>query len=464
VTDVITSDGVRLYAEATGTASGLPVLFIHEFAADHRTWSRQVDALSGTFRCVTYASRGYPPSEVPPEQERYNYLRQADDAIDVLDAFGIARAHVVGLSMGGFCALQLGIRYPDRVSSLLVASAGSGASPAGRAAFLAETEQMAGALRADGMAAVSAKQAMGPNRIQLRRKNAHVWEEFAGQLAEHSAEGMALTVIGIQRSRPSLYDITGQLAGITAPTLVVNGDEDEACLEPGLLLKRTIPTAGLAVVPNSGHALNLEEPELFNDLIRSLIGAAEAGTWPTRDPRSLSASMGIANGAVAAITPTASAVAPTAGSDLCSASSLQLGCALAGEAPLQVCGTRCRVDVGLLFRGPAAFGQVQQVDGGEDGQGCGQPDGQHEQRVGQVDGGQVGDVARGGHDGAVGQPRRDLPEPLRQERERDRAVGHRVADEHQHQGSQPGPRQSRDGLACGHERHERQRPENPHPG
>jgi pimeloyl-ACP methyl ester carboxylesterase len=295
VTDVITSDGVRLYAEATGTASGLPVLFIHEFAADHRTWTRQVDALSGPFRCITYASRGYPPSEVPPGQERYNYLRQADDAIDVLDAFGIARAHVVGLPMGGFCALQLGIRYPDRVSSLLVASAGSGASPGGRAAFLAETEQMAAAFRADGMAAVSAKQAMGPNRIQLRRKNRHVWEEFAGQLAEHSAEGMAFTVIGIQRSRPSLYDIIDQLADITTPTLVVNGDEDEACLEPGLLLKRTIATAGLAVVPNSGHALNLEEPELFNDLIRTLVSAAEAGTWPTRDPRSLSASMGIAS-------------------------------------------------------------------------------------------------------------------------------------------------------------------------
>jgi pimeloyl-ACP methyl ester carboxylesterase len=94
---------------------------------------------------------------------------------------------------------------------------------------------------------------------------------------------MALTVIGIQRSRPSLYDITDHLAGITAPVLVVNGDEDEACLEPGLMLKRTIPAAGLTVVPNSGHGLNLEEPELFNDLIRTLVGAAEAGTWPTRD-------------------------------------------------------------------------------------------------------------------------------------------------------------------------------------
>src|SRR6185437_15242658 len=299
------------------------VLFIHEFAADHRTWSRQVDALSGTFRCITYASRGYPPSEVPPEQERYNYLRQADDAIDVLDAFGIARAHVVGLSMGGFCALQLGIRYPDRVSSLLVASTGSGASPGGRAAFLAETEQMAAALRADGMAAVSAKQAMGPNRIQLRRKNRPVWEEF-----------------------------TGQLAGITAPALVVNGDEDEACLEPGLLLKRTIPTAGLVVVPNSGHALNLEEPELFNDLIRTLAGAAEAGTWPTRDPRSLSASMGIVNAGTGVTRPYPDR--PEGSADVAGNSAIPGRTTDPADSASR--GAAARADV--LHAGPAGYGKL----------------------------------------------------------------------------------------------------------
>lgn len=297
MSDVSTSDGVRLYAEATG--SGPPILFIHEFAADHRTWARQVEGLSGEFRCVTYSARGYPPSEVPLDQDRYNYLRQADDAVDVLDAFGVERAHIVGLSMGGFCALQLAIRYPGRVASLLVSSAGSGANPRGRREFLAETENVAAAFRNTGSAAVAERYAQGPNRIQLRRKNRRAWEEFTRQLGEHSAEGMALTVLGIQRSRPSLYDITGQLARVTVPTLIVNGDEDEACLEPGLLLKRTIPAAGLLVVPNSGHALNLEEPELYNDTIRSLARAAQAGTWPTRDPRSLSASMGFADPATA---------------------------------------------------------------------------------------------------------------------------------------------------------------------
>jgi pimeloyl-ACP methyl ester carboxylesterase len=290
MTDILTSDGVRLYAERTG--SGHPILFIHEFAADHRTWAPQVSALSGEFTCVTYSSRGYQPSEVPKEPDRYNYLRQADDAIDVLNGFGIERAHVVGLSMGGFCALQLGIRYPDRVSSLLVSSAGSGANPHGRAEFLAETEQVAAAFRGTGSAAVADKYARGPSRLQLRRKDPRSWERFRGQLAEHSAEGMALTILGVQRSRPSLYDLTDQLSRITAPTLIMNGDEDEACLDPGLLLKRTIPSAGLLVAPNSGHMLNLEEPDLYNDTIRTLARAAEAGTWPIRDPRTLSASMG----------------------------------------------------------------------------------------------------------------------------------------------------------------------------
>ena len=292
MTDVTTSDGVRLYAEATG--SGRPILFIHEFAADHRTWARQVEGLSGEFQCITYSSRGYLPSQVPKEQDRYNYIRQADDAIDVLNAFGVERAHIVGLSMGGFCALQLGIRYPGRVASLLVSSAGSGANPKGRAAFIAEAAEVAATFRGAGSAAAAERLAVGPSRIQLRRKNPAAWDEFVRQLSEHSAEGMALTVIGVQQSRPSLYDITDKLAGITAPTLIVNGDEDEACLEPGLLLKRTIPTAGLVVVPNSGHALNLEEPDLYHDAIRMLAGAAEAGSWPTRDPRSLSAAIGIA--------------------------------------------------------------------------------------------------------------------------------------------------------------------------
>jgi pimeloyl-ACP methyl ester carboxylesterase len=97
----------------------------------------------------------------------------------------------------------------------------------------------------------------------------------------------------VQQARPSLWEIVDDLRGITAPTLILNGDEDEACLEPGLLLKRTIASAGYQVVPNSGHALNLEDPQLYNDVIRWFIGTVSRGAWPTRDPRSLSSAMGI---------------------------------------------------------------------------------------------------------------------------------------------------------------------------
>jgi pimeloyl-ACP methyl ester carboxylesterase len=291
MTAVPTSDGFTLYAESEG--SGLPILFIHEFAADHRTWAEQVAALSGDFQCITYSARGYLPSDVPPKQESYSYLRAAEDAIDVLNGFRIARAHIVGLSMGGFCALQLGIRFPDRVASLLVSSAGSGANPANRAEFLAETEVIAASFRSEGAAAVARRMAVGPSRIQLQRKNKAAWDEFVDQLSEHSAEGMALTVTGVQGSRPSLYEITDELRAITTPTLILNGDEDEAVLDAGLMLKRTIAMAGLFVVPNAGHALNLEEPDTYNYIVRRFIETVERGDWPTRDPRSLSAATGI---------------------------------------------------------------------------------------------------------------------------------------------------------------------------
>jgi pimeloyl-ACP methyl ester carboxylesterase len=291
MTAVPTSDGLKLYAESTG--SGPPILFIHEFAADHRTWAEQVGALSEEFQCITYSARGYPPSDVPAEPGSYSYLRAAEDAIDVLNAFGIDQAHIVGLSMGGFCALQLGIRYRDRVRSLLVSSAGSGANPAGREAYIVETDTVAETFRREGSPVVAQLLAVGPSRIQLQSKNRAAWDEFVAQLSEHSAEGMALTVLGVQQARPSLYDLTDDLEQISSPTLIMNGDEDEAVLDAGLMLKRTIPTAGLLVVPNSGHALNLEEPDTYNYVIRRFIRTVEAGAWTTRDPRSLSSAMGI---------------------------------------------------------------------------------------------------------------------------------------------------------------------------
>jgi pimeloyl-ACP methyl ester carboxylesterase len=283
-----TDDGVRLYLEETG--DGPPVLFVHEFAGDHRSWEPQVRALSRRYRCVTYNARGYPPSDVPEDPAAYSQTRAVADAIAVLDALGIERAHVVGLSMGGFATLHLGLRHPDRARSLVVAACGYGAQPERQSAFKEESGVIADAFAAEGAAEVAKRYAVGPARVQFQNKDPRGWAEFAAQLAEHSSQGSALTMRGVQAARPSLYDLTDDLRALTVPTLVIAGDEDEGCLEPSLMLKRTIPAAGLALLPKTGHTCNLEEPELFNALLVRFFADVENGAWGPRDPRSLGTS------------------------------------------------------------------------------------------------------------------------------------------------------------------------------
>jgi len=285
---ITADDGVALYAETTG--DGAPLLFIHEFAGDHRSWEPQVRFFSGGYHCITYAARGYPPSEVPADGAAYSQERAVADAVAVLDGLGVDRAHVVGLSMGGFTTLHLTLRHPARVASAVVAGAGYGAQPERAEPFRAECEAIAAAFETEGAQRVAARYAVGPARVQFQNKNPRGWAEFAAALAGHSSLGAALTMRGVQAARPSLYRMRDELAQVRTPVLLVVGDEDEGCLETALMLKRTISSSGLAILPRTGHTANLEEPEVFNALVDRFLAAVERGAWPPRDPRSLSAS------------------------------------------------------------------------------------------------------------------------------------------------------------------------------
>jgi pimeloyl-ACP methyl ester carboxylesterase len=280
-------DGVSLYYEETGTGSGDPILFIHEFAGDHRSWEPQIRFFSRTFRCIVYDARGYPPSDVPTEPAAYSQDLAVADALTVLDHLEVARAHVVGLSMGGFTALHLGLRHPSRTVSLVVAGCGYGAHPNARAAFRAESAAVAAAFEEQGASGIAQKYGSGPARVQFMNKDPHGWERFVEMLAEHSTVGSALTMLGVQRERPSLYDLTDDLRSLAVPTLLMVGDEDRGCLESNLMLKETIDSAGLWVLPRTGHTSNLEDPDLFNTLVSEFLTAVEAGTWGPRDPRSV---------------------------------------------------------------------------------------------------------------------------------------------------------------------------------
>jgi len=283
-----TDDGVQLYYEEHG--AGTPLLFIHEFAGDHRSWDAQVRHFSRRYRCIVYGARGYPPSAVPSDPEVYGQLRAVEDAVAVLDAAGADTAHVVGNSMGGFTTLHLGLRHPERVTALVVGGCGYGAHPDKEPKFRAESEAIAVAFETEGSASVAEWYGVGPARVQYQGKDPRGHAEHVQVLAEHDALGAALTMRGVQKSRPSLYGLREELSGLDVPVLIVAGDEDDGVLETNLMLKRTLPRCGLAVLPRSGHVTNLEEPALYNQLVQQFLGQVEHGRWGPRDPRSLSSS------------------------------------------------------------------------------------------------------------------------------------------------------------------------------
>jgi pimeloyl-ACP methyl ester carboxylesterase len=193
--------------------------------------------------------------------------------------------------MGGFATLHFGFRHPARARSLVVAGCGYGAEKEQRERFRGEAETVAGFLKTNGIAAFAEKYAYGPTRVQFENKDPRGFAEFRRMLAEHSALGSANTQLGVQRERPSLYDLVDDMTRLTVPTLVLHGDEDWPCLLPGVLMKRSIPTAALAVMPNCGHAINLEDPDGFNRIVCEFLAQVDAGRWPTRDPRAVTASI-----------------------------------------------------------------------------------------------------------------------------------------------------------------------------
>ena len=276
-------NGVSLHVEEAG--SGESSVFVHEVGGDARSWQPQVEHFSRHYRCIVYNARGYPPSDVPEDERLYGQQLSTADLKGVLDALDIEQAFVVGLSMGAYTGLMLTMQHPERVRALVFASGGSGAYPATRKQFLADTNAVAEKILQANSVDVAGI-ASGPSRVQLQNKNQTVWEQFAAHLSEHSAVGSAYTLRHVQAERPSLYDFTTELGAVTTPTLLVVGDEDESCLDVNLHLRRTMPYAGLSIFPKSGHLLNLEEPERFNALIDEFFQTVKARQWSRRDPRS----------------------------------------------------------------------------------------------------------------------------------------------------------------------------------
>jgi len=275
------ADGVRLYYEEAG--SGTAIVFVHEFATDHRGWEPQMRYFSRRYRCVAFNARGYPPSDVPDDPEAYSQKIATDDIAHVIRHLGIDKAHIVGLSMGANATLQFGLDHADMALSLTVAGGGYGSMKEVTEQFRADARGMAERYEKEGSKAVAEFYSQSPSRVQYRDKDSRGWAEFRAILAQHDAKGAALTMRGVQARRPSFWEFEDRLRQMTVPLLVISGDEDDWCLDASVYLKRTAPTAALLVLPKTGHNINQEDPALFNGSLQDFFDTVEAGRWISRD-------------------------------------------------------------------------------------------------------------------------------------------------------------------------------------
>jgi pimeloyl-ACP methyl ester carboxylesterase len=269
------ANGVKLFYEETG--EGFPLILSHEFAGNYESWDPQVNFFARRYRVITYAARGYPPSDVPEDPDAYSQDIVVQDLYLLLQHLGIKEAYIGGLSMGGTVALNFAIAHPEMCRGIIVASAGSGSDD--REAFLASAQIVADRLLSEGMEAVADEYARGEARLQFLRKDPKGWQVFHDGLSSHSALGSSLTFQGFQMKRPTVYALEESLRQLQVPTLIMIGDEDEPCVESAVFMKRRIPNAGLSVFPQSGHTINLEEPDLYNRTMLDFMTAVEAGRW-----------------------------------------------------------------------------------------------------------------------------------------------------------------------------------------
>ena len=190
------TDGVSLFYEDKG--SGDTILFIHEFAGNHRTWAKQVAVLKSDYRCIAYSARGYPPSDVPEDKQNYGQDKAVSDAVAVLDTLGIENAHIVGHSMGAYTALHVGIDHPDRCLSVAALGCGWGSHPDERETARGLCENIARMFREEPIADAAAKYARfhasyvrSKKSSGFRRIRKNSSRAFAGRRGANYAEPAA---------------------------------------------------------------------------------------------------------------------------------------------------------------------------------------------------------------------------------------------------------------------------------
>jgi pimeloyl-ACP methyl ester carboxylesterase len=242
----------ELYYETTG--AGQPALLISGQAMTLASWWRTVPVLAQRFRVVTFDQRGMGRSAHSPWP--YTVAQMADDAVAVMDAAGLERAHVYGISLGGMVAQEVALRYPQRVQALVLGATTAG----GPGTVLARPEPLGFFVRAGAMGPEEAEWAAVPYNYAEHTRRRH-GDRIAQDIARRVLDTTDALAYIHQVAAAAGHNTVGRLRDIQAPTLVVHGEED-VVVPPsnGRLLAQAIPTAELKLWPEAGHLFMTDEP------------------------------------------------------------------------------------------------------------------------------------------------------------------------------------------------------------
>jgi pimeloyl-ACP methyl ester carboxylesterase len=238
-------DGFPIYYEmAGGQSPGLPVLLSHGFTASTQMWQPNIGALSAGRPVITWDMRGHGRSGSPDDPAQYSQEASVADMAAVLDACGVSRVVAAGLSLGGYLSLTFWLACPDRVAGLVLCDTGPGyRSDEARQRWNDRAVAQAGRLERDGLTALGGS--------PETRAAGH-----------RSATGLAHAARGMLTQRDG--SVIGSLPSVPVPVLVLVGARDQPFLAAAEYMAAKIPGAARVVIPDAGHASNIDQPEAFN--------------------------------------------------------------------------------------------------------------------------------------------------------------------------------------------------------
>ncbi|KIC20418.1 alpha/beta fold hydrolase [Leisingera sp. ANG-Vp] len=271
-----TSDGISIYFEETG--SGAPIVLVHEFGGDYRSWHLQVAELSQSFRCITYSARGFLPSAVPQDRSQYGQSCSTGDLLALMDHLGLDQAHVAGTSMGSFTSLDFALNHPGRVASVTLVGNSSGPRDGQeriryRQEWVSHEAKLREERGGDGAVAVLEDD---PAYLSFQKNDPGNWAVYAKNLRGQSSEGAVHVLSTVHWNRRSLFEDQARLKAFEKPVLLVTGDEDYYLVgETNAFLQDILPNAVWHQFPGTGHLVNIEQAAEFNRLLAEFAGEPE---------------------------------------------------------------------------------------------------------------------------------------------------------------------------------------------